>query len=177
MARGGKRPGAGRKPKPKTEPEQPKRLPWRPSKYDPAFCDMVIEAMREGYSLTGFAGLIGVARSTLTNWADEFPDFLAATRAAHAVRTACWEGRANKVGQFGGGPGTAQIIQFVLKNNAPDEYREKVDHTLAAPDGGPVRSETTTKLDLSGMSQDDRDVLRALLVRRLEESGGGPAGA
>lgn len=177
MARGGKRPGAGRKPKPKTEPEQPKRLPWRPSKYDPAFCDMVIEAMREGYSLTGFAGQIGVARSTIGEWMNEFPDFSAACNAGKATRTACWEGRANKVGQSGGGPGTAQIITFMLKNNAPDEYREKVDHTVAGPDGGPVRSETTTKLDLSDLSQDDRDALRAILGRRLEGSGGGPSGA
>ena len=87
MARGGSRPGAGRKPKAEAKPEEPKRLPWRPSKYEPAFCDLVIEAMREGFSLTGFAGQIGVAPSTLRAWANDFPDFSAACTIAKACRT------------------------------------------------------------------------------------------
>jgi hypothetical protein len=122
MPRGGKRPGAGRKPKPQTEPPKEKKLPWRPSKYDPAFCDMVIEAMQEGFSLTGFAGQIGVSRSTIGEWMNEYP---------------------NAVGRRGGGPGTAQIIQFMLKNNAPDEYREKVAHEHSGPGGTPIQTIST----------------------------------
>lgn len=148
MPRGGKRPGAGRKPKPQTEPVQPKRLPWRPSKYDPAFCDMVIESMREGYSLTGFAGQIGVSRSTIGEWMSEYPAFSAACHVGKATRTAWWERRATSVGERGGGPGTAQIIQFMLKNNAPEEYRDKVAHELSGPDGGPIKTEETSARDI-----------------------------
>lgn len=124
MARGGKRPGAGRKPGPRPEAERPKRLPWRPSKYDPSYCDLVIELMQKGLSLTGFAGKIGVSRSTVSLWAKEYPDFSEATNVGKAVRAATWEEHASRVAQSGGGPGTAQIIIFALKNMAPDEYAE-----------------------------------------------------
>jgi hypothetical protein len=143
MPRGGKRPGAGRKPKPQTEPPKEKKLPWRPSKYDPAFCDMVIEAMQEGFSLTGFAGQIGVSRSTIGEWMNEYPAFSAACSVGKATRTHCWEERANAVGRRGGGPGTAQIIQFMLKNNAADEYREKVAHEHSGPGGTPIQTIST----------------------------------
>jgi transposase len=163
MARGGKRPGAGRKPKPRTEPEQPKLKPWRPTKYDPAFCDMVIEAMRGGYSLTGFAGQIGVARSTIGEWMSEFPDFSAACSIGKAARTGHWEGQAVKVGERGGGPGTAQMITFMLKNNAPDEYRDKVAHEHSGPDGAPIQSHSTVRPDLSGLSVDQLRTIEGIL--------------
>lgn len=143
MARGGKRLGAGRKPKDKQSETQPLRLPWRPSKYDASFCDRVIEAMAEGYSLTGFAGRIGVCRSTLNGWMAEYPDFLKACNAAKAVRTSFWEAQAVRVAKMGGGPGTAQIIQFSLKNTAPDEYSDTQNLRHAGPDGQPMPAEKT----------------------------------
>lgn len=164
MPRGGKRPGAGRKPKPRTEPEQPKRPPWRPSKYDPSFCDMVIEAMREGLSLTGFAGQIGVSRSTIGEWMAEYPDFSAACNVGKATRTCHWEQQAVKVGERGGGPGTAQIITFMLKNNAPDEYSEKVAHTLGNADDKPFRTDSTVRPDLSGLSLEQLRAIEGILT-------------
>ena len=47
----------------------------RPSKYDPKYCDEIVEFMSQGYSIEAFAGLIGVTKSTLYLWIKEHPEF------------------------------------------------------------------------------------------------------
>ena len=119
-------------------------MPWRPSKYDPAFPELLLDSLKDGYSLTGFAGLIGVARSTLDGWASDFPEFSEAMVVGRAVRISGWEGRMNRVAERGGGPGTAQVILFALKNMAPDEYRDKQQVEHVGPGGGPLQSVALT---------------------------------
>lgn len=94
--------------------------------------------MRQGYSLTGFAGMIGVSRSTITAWMDAYPEFSAACTQGKAARTSHWETAALRVADRGGGPGTAQTIIFMLKNNAPDEYADTSKHELTGKDGAPL---------------------------------------
>lgn len=48
-------------------------------------------------------------------------------------------------------------------------FRDKVEHS--GPGGGPIQTES--RLDLTGLSTDERDALRAILERRIEEPGGG----
>lgn len=95
----------------------------RPSKYSPHYCDEVVSFMGEGYSLTAFAGEIGVARSTINEWINQFPEFSEACKKGQAKRT-----RHLETGLLNGeiGPAiTARI--FALKNAAPEEWREKVE--------------------------------------------------
>jgi len=47
-------------------------------------------------------------------------------------------------------------------------WREKIEHT--GPDGGPLQTETTHKLDLSGLEANEREALRAILSRRAAQS-------
>lgn len=47
----------------------------RPTKFQPSYCDQVIEHMTDGASLTSFAAEIGVARSTINEWMEAQPDF------------------------------------------------------------------------------------------------------
>ena len=42
-----------------------KRGRGRPSGYRPEYCDLVIETMAQGHSLTAFAGLVRVGRETV----------------------------------------------------------------------------------------------------------------
>ena len=65
--------------------DEPTPKMGRPSLYDPKFCDMVVEDMGQGYSLTAFAGLIGVNRSTITEWMNAHPDFSAAVTRGKAA--------------------------------------------------------------------------------------------
>jgi transposase len=110
----------------------------RPSKYDPAYCDEIVEFCSEGYSITAFAGKLRVSRSTITEWGDVHPEFSAAVKAAKAAASLWWEEQGRRVAKTGGGPGTATMIIFNLKNTAPDDYREKIETTHSGPDGGPI---------------------------------------
>lgn len=140
---------------------QPAKGPGgRPTKYDPAYCEDIVAFCGQGYSITAFAGSIGVARSTIQEWADANPEFSVAVRAAKAASAFWWESRSRRVAERGGGPGTATVIVFNLKNMAPDDYREKVDHSLAGPDGGPVKTDNTFRLvfvEGDNPDADDRD--------------------
>lgn len=109
----------------------------RPSKYDPSYCDAVIEFMAEGYSLSAFAGSIGVAYSTAKLWEQQHEDFSAAVKAGRAKAVYWWEQRGRQIAMGGDGNPTAVI--FGLKNRAPDEWRDKTETELTGPDGGPVQ--------------------------------------
>lgn len=98
----------------------------RPTKYRPIYCDLVIEAMSEGKSLTAFAADIGVARSTINEWMDEFPEFSEAARRAKAKCAAWWEERGRQMAQNGGAPGQSTLVVFGLKNMS-DDWRDRVE--------------------------------------------------
>jgi len=102
----------------------------RPSKYDPKYCDEVIKVMGEGLSLTAFAGRIGVDRSTIDEWRNNFPEFSLACRKGQAKRTERLE-----MGMLDPDmPGPAvNARRFALANAAPEEWREKqqLEHTGA----------------------------------------------
>lgn len=94
----------------------------RPSKYDPAYCDQLIEFMGLGFSLTAFAGEISVARSTINEWMGEHPEFSEATKIGQAKRTQRLEG--TLLAGESGPKVTAHI--FALKNADPEGWRDKV---------------------------------------------------
>jgi len=93
----------------------------RPSKYSSAYCDEVIAAGDEGLSLTAFAGIIGVARSTINVWMAEHEEFSEAVKIHAAKRTLYLERGLLSSDQ--GPKVTARI--FALKNAAPEEWKEK----------------------------------------------------
>lgn len=121
----------------------------RPSDYKPEYCQQVIDAMRAGFSLTAFAGIIGVARSTINAWMEAHQEFSEAVSCAKAGRLLHWEEAAIRVAKEGGGPGSATLIVFGLKNMAPEEYSDtaKVEHS------GPGGSPLVTRVEL--VSPDD----------------------
>lgn len=111
----------------------------RPSTYDAAHCQAVIDFMGQGYSLTAFAGHIGVARSTINEWMGHHPDFSEAVKIGQAKRTMKLEG--TLLAGETGPKVTAHI--FALKNADPDGWRDKHEHELAGAGGGPIQTEVT----------------------------------
>ena len=101
----------------------------RPTAYDPKYCDEIVKVMSEGYSVTGFAGIIGVSRQTVYNWADEYPEFFDALKTAQAAAGVWWEDQLRNI--VAGGEGNATAAIFGLKNRSADEWRDKreTDHT------------------------------------------------
>ena len=124
----------------KRAPEAPgeKRGRGQPTKYDPAYCQRVETFCGDGYSLTAFAGEIGVDRDTISEWAKVHPEFSVAVKRAKALRARWWEDRARDVAQTGGPGGQATMVIFGLKNHAPDDFRDKQEHELTGKDGAPL---------------------------------------
>ena len=96
----------------------------RPPKYLPEYCDGVIEDARAGYSLTAFAGKVGVSRNTIDNWRKVYPEFDEACGVHKSARCRTLEGNLMS------GQNTVGSI-FGLKNAAPEEWKDKheVEHS------------------------------------------------
>ncbi len=63
----------------------------RPSKYDPSYCDKLIEHMTGGLSFESFGGVVGVNRDTLYAWSKEHPDFKESKALATQAGRLFWE--------------------------------------------------------------------------------------
>jgi DNA-binding XRE family transcriptional regulator len=109
----------------------------RPSKYDQKYCAEAIQFMRDGYSVTAFAGHIGVARSTVFKWAEENEEFSDALKTAQALAALFWEDRLREVAMTGDGNASAAI--FGVKNRSREDWKDKVEQEHTGPDGGPVQ--------------------------------------
>jgi len=68
----------------------PKKI-GRPSKYDPALCDKVVELGREGKSVEQISSALGYHYKTLLYWAETHPEFLEAMELAKQYEMTYWE--------------------------------------------------------------------------------------
>jgi hypothetical protein len=90
------------------------------SPYREAYGEQAEQAMGEGYSLTAFAGLIGVSRRVVDGWIADYPAFADAVGRGQARRLMHWERAALEVVERGGA-GAASVILFGLKTwGGPD---------------------------------------------------------
>jgi hypothetical protein len=112
----------------KTHAQRGKRAAGRPTLYCEEYAERVVEFCRDGFTLTAFAGEIGVARSTINEWIDAHPKFSEAVNRAKALKARWWEDRAREIAQNGGAGGQATIVIFGLKNHAPEDFRDKTEH-------------------------------------------------
>jgi hypothetical protein len=110
----------------------------RPSKYDPSFCDLVLELGAQGKSRAQMAACLGIDRATLNDWCEKHEEFSRATKKALDLSLAWWEdaGQVNMTRQ--GFNATAYIFQ--IKNRFRDDYRDVNHHEHAGRDGGPIET-------------------------------------
>lgn len=114
----------------------------RPSSYDPAYCERVIELGKEGASVVEMAADIGVCRATLEeNWPAAHPEFLEAFTRAKLHSQAWWE----KTGRVGMVENTinASIWSRSMAARFPKDWREVKGTELTGKDGGPVEQNVT----------------------------------
>lgn len=133
----------------------------RPSKYEERFCDEVIEDAKLGFSLTAFAGKIGVDRDTILEWSRVHPEFSVAVRRHKAIRARTLEEGLLKADATG--PNVTSRI-FALKNAAPEDWKEVARAELTGRDGAAIQTETT--LNFGGLSE---STLRELAASKIEE--------
>ena len=63
----------------------------RPTVYDPAYCDQVVDLGKQGKSKAQMAAAFDVSRQTIDNWGVAHPEFLEALTRADAHCQAWWE--------------------------------------------------------------------------------------
>jgi len=63
----------------------------RPTKYNPAFCDIVIKMMKKGHSKQSVAGKIGISRDTLYEWCRRYPEFSDTIKVGEMMSWHYWE--------------------------------------------------------------------------------------
>lgn len=100
----------------------------RPSAYDPAYCERLIDHMSQGLSFETFGAKIGVSKQTLYTWVKQHPEFLDAKEAATQLCQLFWE----EMGISGAIAGSAGINASVWIFNMKNRFgwRDKRDVEL-----------------------------------------------
>jgi len=111
----------------------------RPTKYDPAYCQQLIDHMADGASVGSFCAEIDVARATINLWASQHPEFMEALSRGKAKAQAWWEkvGRGIAMGE----DGNASMCIFGMKNMGGDDWQEVTKRELTGKNGGPIEQE------------------------------------
>ncbi len=107
------------------------------SPYREVYGEQVEQAMGKGYSLTAFAGLIGVSRRVVDGWIADHPAFAEAVGRGQARRLMHWERAALDVVERGGA-GAASVILFGLKTLGGEDWADAGETDAAADAGGSV---------------------------------------
>ena len=99
----------------------------RPTKYKPEFCDVVVQAGREGKTKAEMAADLDIDRGTLNEWCEAHPDFSRAVKLGLDYAQAWWEGK-GRLATFGGTDGfNATSYIFQMKNRFSDDWRDRQD--------------------------------------------------
>lgn len=109
-----------------------------PTKYRDEYVREIVEFCSTGYSITGFAGHIGVCRDTILEWANVHAEFKHAVQLAKAGRAKWWEDQARNVALGTGNNPQATMVIFGLKNHAAEDYKDSHALSLSGADGGPL---------------------------------------
>lgn len=154
----GRVPGAAQKAREEARRVTPplKAKVGRPSKYDISYCEIAIECGKQGYSLVEIAVEIGVRRETLYNWMEAHEDFFNAIKTAQEFAAAYLHKQFRKMaqGQIPGGNPTSLI--FLAKNQAPQDFRDRKEHELTGPGGGPMQTDNKWVVEIVDAAQPDQ---------------------
>lgn len=118
----------------------------RQSSYDPAYCDAVVELGHAGESFTGIAVKLGVTKTTIYRWMDDYPDFRAAMERARECNQVAWESLMRTQAVTGKGNATAGI--FMMKNLFPDDFKDRREHDVSGKVG-------VFEIDFTGYDDDE----------------------
>lgn len=119
--------------KPAAKKVEEKNPVGRPTKYDPAFCEVVIEQMALGFSKEAVAGYIGISKDTLYQWAAKHTEFSDAIALGEAKSQYVWEKKSVDfaVHTKNGKQINAQVYNLNMKNrfNWSDKVETKNEDT------------------------------------------------
>jgi transposase len=121
---------------------QEKRPVGRPSLYDPAYCEKVVELGRIGKSVEQIAAILNVSLRTMYSWRDAHEDFLHALDDAKTYEQAWWEEQAAAymVENKESDRLNASLWSRSMAARFPKKYRESTKTEITGADGAPLLS-------------------------------------
>jgi hypothetical protein len=119
-----------------------KRPVGRPSLYDPAFVDQVIELGKIGKSTEAIGATLGVGTATVYRWRDEFPEFREALDTAKEYELLWWEdiAQTHMIENRESDKINASIWSRSMAARFPKKYRESTKTEITGADGAPLIS-------------------------------------
>jgi len=112
----------------------------RPSKYDPVFCERVIQLGKLGKSIEQIACELDVGTKTIYNWRDEHPEFLRALDMAREFEQNWWEtiAQTHMIEEKDAAKLNASIWSRSMAARFPKKYRESTKQEITGADGAPL---------------------------------------
>jgi transposase len=119
-----------------------KRPVGRPSTYDPAFCEQVVELGRIGKSVEQIASRLNVSLRVLYDWRDKHEEFMHAMELAKQHELDWWETMAqtHMVENKESDKLNASIWSRSMAARFPKKYRESTKTEITGADGAPLLS-------------------------------------
>lgn len=124
----------------------------RPSEYDPAYCDRIIELGLMGASVIEMAFELGVTKQTIHNWAEAHPEFMDAFTRGKMASQVWWErkgrdGMEKPAQEFQGG-----IWSRSMAARFPEDWTERQKQDVSH--SGELNHKVT-RIELVGISPND----------------------
>ena len=126
-----------------TEAETPQKRPvGRPSLYDPAICEQVIELGKLGKSTEQIASHLGFSLRVFYKWRDEYPDFMHALEDAKQYEQYWWEEQAQAylIENKESDKINTSLWSRSMAARFPKKYRESTKTEITGADGAPLIS-------------------------------------
>lgn len=120
-----------------------------PSKYEPKYCQMLIDHMSQGLSIEAFAGVADISIDTIYKWVKKHPEFAEAKKTGTAKSRLLWE-KAGMQGMYMGGkdtPFNSTIWIFNMKNRFGWKDKHEVSGDPNQPLVVEVKSKALTEFD------------------------------
>lgn len=144
----------------------------RPSKYSKELCEQAYKLYLLKATDAEVADFFGVTEQTINNWKNDHPEFFesitrgkiqADAEVAEKLRERAlgYSHKAVKIFLPAGAsepvyaeytehyPPDTQAASLWLRNRQPEKWRDKQDHELAGPGGGPIKTEDVTETELA----------------------------
>ena len=112
----------------------------RPTLYDPAYCDKVVELGKLGKSVEQISTYLNVSLRTMYTWRDAYSDFLHALEEAKIAEQTWWEDQAQAylLEHKDAAKLNASIWSRSMAARFPKKYRESVKQEITGENGAPL---------------------------------------
>ena len=144
-----------------SETAKVKKPMGRPSKYQPEYCQQIIELGKLGKSIAQMAAHFDVDKASIYRWSEEHEEFRTSLARAKAHSQTWWENAAQQ--NMDNRNFNAQLWLKSVASRFRDDYTEKQVTELTGANGGAVQVETKT-VDTDALSADQRNALRELIL-------------